>query len=304
MYMKAQLYCITCLTNKWKYWGIVFQKNKTYKDRFNEHMDGKGGKHLYKGVLKYGKESFNIKLIEEGELEYIRQREIKESAHTQYKQNCGWNGNVGKAIYNDSKTIELIKEKKSLKQKETSEKVSNTQQRFDSKKKQMIQEKRNATIAKKTSEEILQWRSSIAAGRRGKTKAECKILQKHSEAMIERWKHPTEKMLKGKKKQALTQTGRTKETHEHIRRQSEKMKGRFVGEKNSSFKGWWITPFGKFSSIITAGKSVGYKNPGNVKKLCIRNVKINKKILNNTNLNKKFLKCWSLDIGFGFIPKP
>jgi hypothetical protein len=289
--------------NGWKYWGIVFQKNKTYKDRFIEHMDGKGGNHLYKGVLKYGRDAFSIDLIEEGSIDYIRQREVVESIHTQYKQHCGWNGNVGKAIHNSLETIEIIKQKKSLKQKETSQKVSDTQRGFSLEKKQNIQTKRNATIANKTPEEISLWRISIVSGWKGKTKEECEKLQKNSKSMIERCKQPTEKMLLGRKKQSLTKTGRTKETHEGTRRQSEKMKGQLTGEKNPSFKGWWITPFGRFPSIIAAGKSVGYKNPQNVKKLCIRNVKIDKRILNSTNLDKKFFKCWSLDIGFGFIPK-
>ena len=301
--MNAQLYCITCSVNGWKYWGIVFQKNKTYKDRFVEHMTGKGGKHIYKGVLEYGKNAFNIELIEEGNVNYIRQREVEETAHTQYKRHQGWNGNVGKAIYNDQETIENIKLKKSLKQKETSQKVSATQLNFSLEKKQNIQKKRKNTIANKTPEEILQWRNSITSGWRGKTKNECEKLQKNSKSMSERWKRPTEKMLLGVEKQASTKRGRTKENHEGVRNQSEKIRGKFTGEKNPSFKGWWITPFGRFSSVNAAGKSVGYKNPENVKNLCVINTKIDKRIINNTFIDKKFYKCWSHDIGFGFEPK-
>jgi hypothetical protein len=301
--MRAQLYCITCLVNGWKYWGVVFRKNKTYLDRFEEHMNGEGGKHLYKGVIQYGRDCFKTQLVEEGELSYILQREIDESKHTQYKQKCGWNGNVGRAIYNDENILQQILQKRTLKQKETSQKVSNTQKKFNSEKKQLIQIKRKNTIKNKAPEDIERWRKSIAAGWKGRTKQECEKLQKQSNTLKEKWKSPTPQMLAGKIKESLTKTGRTKENHDGIRRQSEKLKGKRTGESNPSFKGWWMTPYGKFPSLLLAGKSVGYSQPENVRKLCTKNTKIDRRILNHTNLPEIFFKCMSWDIGFGFIPK-
>lgn len=301
--MKAQLYCITCKNNGWKYWGIVYRKNKTYLDRFEEHMSGRGGKHLYKGVLKYGRDSFSIELIKTGSLKQIRNLEIQQTKNTQFKQQKGWNGNVGMAIYNDKKTLQRIAQKRQLKQKETSFKAANTLKSYSLEKKKQIQAKRQNTINKKTKKELWEWRQAIVRGWKGKTKNNCLKLKKQSEAMKLRWKNPTKTMLLGKIKESKTKTGRTKFNHSGIKAQSEKMKGKRVGVNNPSFKGWWVTPFGKFATLSEAGRSVGYVNPENVRKLCIKNVKIDKRIINSTNLSAEYKDKTSLAVGFGFIPK-
>lgn len=301
--MKAQLYCITCKINNWKYWGMVYKKNKTYLDRFEEHMIGKGGKHLYKGVLKYGRDSFSVKLIMTSSVNKIRNLEILKTKNTQFKQNKGWNGNVGKAIYNNRETILNNIQKRKLKQKEVSLKAANTLRAKSQKEKALIQLKRKKTINKKTKKEIYEWRQAIVRSWKGKTKENCLKLKKQSETMKKKWKTPTQEMLLGKIKESNTKTGRTKFNHEGIKKQSEKMKGRMAGKNNPSFKGWWVTPFGKFETLYLAGKSVGYTNPENVRKLCTKNIKIDKRIINNTVLTEQYKNKKSHDVGFGFIPK-
>jgi len=267
--MEAQLYCITCRTNGWKYWGIVYQKNKTYLNRFDEHMSGKGGKYLYQGVKKYGCDSFFVELIEEGEFNYIHGREILESKNTLFKQNKGWNGNSGYAIFNTQESID----------------------------------KRKATISKLSEYEYKNWRQSIPNNWRGKTKYNSIKLRKQSVSLKKRWESPTPQMILGKMQEAKTKKGRNKFNHNGIKQQSIKMKGRFLGLKNPSWRGFWLTPYGKYNTLHEAGVSIGYKIPENVRILCKTNKIITKCICKNTNLSFEYIGKRSFEIGFGFIPK-
>jgi len=93
----ATLYKITNTINGMYYWGIVYGKNKTIHDRFEEHMTGKGGTLLFReGVTIYGRENFMVEEIMTGPLNDIRDIEI-----TYNKSNLwpsGYNGNTSHAI--------------------------------------------------------------------------------------------------------------------------------------------------------------------------------------------------------------
>lgn len=93
----ATLYKITNTINGLFYWGIVYGKNKTVLDRFEEHMTGKGGTLLYKeGVLLFGRENFIVEEITTGLLEELR---ILESEYNRLNLwPAGYNGNTAHAI--------------------------------------------------------------------------------------------------------------------------------------------------------------------------------------------------------------
>lgn len=96
------------------YYGIVWSKDKTPADRFEEHMCGKGGKYLYnEGVLKYGRENFSLEILKEDSLEIVRDMEIKLNKTNLFP--CGYNGNTSHAIINDDKSHEVINNKKKSK---------------------------------------------------------------------------------------------------------------------------------------------------------------------------------------------
>jgi len=109
----ATLYKITNIVNKMCYYGIVYKKGKTIEERFEEHMEGKGGVHLYnEGVLKFGKENFIICALETGELDYIRDKETQLNANNLHPK--GYNGCSSHAIIISKEKHSIITEKKRL----------------------------------------------------------------------------------------------------------------------------------------------------------------------------------------------
>lgn len=71
--MKYEVYCITNIKNGFKYIGITTQG---YLKRFKDHLNSAFGKQhtynyvFYRAIRKYGKESFEIKLLEECNTEH------------------------------------------------------------------------------------------------------------------------------------------------------------------------------------------------------------------------------------------
>jgi len=299
---KTQLYKIICKINNWVYWGITYTNGKTYLDRFEEHINGRGGKFLYQGILKYGKENFYIELVEEGDFEYIRDREILESKNTMYQKNMGWNGNVGKAIFNDERTIEtsILKRKNTIKNR-TPKEWKNIKKKLS---KSVIEslEKRAETISKKSKEEIENWHNSIRLSRLGKNKETSESVRKQAISMKNRYTAPTKKMIAGWKKISKTQTGKTKFNNLGTKRQSEKMLGRNTGKSNISWKGYWVTPKGKFETLKQAADSIHSKNLDGVKFLCLgKRSKFTKTLIKNYNLPMDYLGVSPLSVGFGFL---
>jgi hypothetical protein len=99
----AQGYVIINTVNNMKYYGIVYRKNKTYLDRFHEHICGKGGKILFKeGILKFGKEKFTCELLIEGDLSVVKKWEDDITKNNLWP--IGYNGNAGHVIINTPET--------------------------------------------------------------------------------------------------------------------------------------------------------------------------------------------------------
>lgn len=97
----------------------------------------------------------------------------------------------------------------------------------------------------------------------------------------------------------LKGTFRSNEDKEKI---SEGLKGKYTGEKSSSFKGYYITPFGKFATLREASEHIDIISKGTIRTWCKNeNKKITKnmigisKYLTEDMLNKTFK-----DIGFYF----
>lgn len=93
----AILYKIVNTVNGMVYYGIVYKKDKTVSDRFEEHMTGRGGSLLYQhGVLEYGRDSFVVEELERGNIDYIRNKEVELNKNNLYP--IGYNGNTSHAI--------------------------------------------------------------------------------------------------------------------------------------------------------------------------------------------------------------
>jgi len=106
------------------------------------------------------------------------------------------------------------------------------------------------------------------------------------------------------RKTAEKHTGmkRSEETCKNI---SESLKGKYVGDKNNNFKGYYLTPIGKFAVLEEAAEKLGL---GTVT-IWQRCTKLNEnKILKfslgkDKNLKESDLgKTWK-EIGYGFLPK-
>lgn len=97
----------------------------------------------------------------------------------------------------------------------------------------------------------------------------------HYERMMKINKNP-EKI----RKMAEKQTGRpqTKERRDNI---SKSLMGKFKGEQNNNFLGWYVTPFGKFSSLKEAADTIG-NSPVCVRDRCI--IKNQNKVVKYTTI--------------------
>jgi hypothetical protein len=120
---KAQLYCITHKQTGKKYIGISYGKNTSYLRRFEEHMNCKGSVYIRK-LLKNGstRDDFYVDLLEEGNLMYIRDREVLLSRYNLYPN--GLNGNVGKYIVQTPDVLKKAQDKRNTKMLETKKKIS------------------------------------------------------------------------------------------------------------------------------------------------------------------------------------
>lgn len=107
----ATLYKITNKINGMCYYGIVYAKNKTYQDRFEEHMNGEGGVILYEeGVKIYGRNNFIIQPLIIGELTYIK--ELEGNINKTNLWPIGYNGNSSHAIILNQTQIDKANKKK------------------------------------------------------------------------------------------------------------------------------------------------------------------------------------------------
>lgn len=285
----AQLYKITCIINNKSYIGIVWQKNKTYLDRFEEHISGKKGcgKFLHIAIKEFGREFFVPVLLEEGNIDHIRQREIEESINHLFSKDLGYNGNSGYAIYNDINTQKIINEKLNIKRANSVLKAKKTFK---------INKEKNGKTRKRTIENIKNtnpekwklWKCKQANSIKNQTKDTHEWRRKQSESLRLRATNPSDKMIEGNIKRSKSHTGKK-------------------GIKASAFKGWYHTPIGAFASMKTCTEYTKM-NDRLIPRLCYNNILITKKL--ETAINKldvfNDIKCfgkYTKDIGFYFIPK-
>jgi group I intron endonuclease len=81
-----------------------------------------------------------------------------------------------------------------------------------------------------------------------------------------------------------------------------KLQGKYTGENSSAFKGYYVTPFGKFSSIKEAAEKIDVVGKGTIRSWCLNE---NKKITKNMIGISKYLTNCMLgktlkEIGFYF----
>ncbi len=110
----AQLYKITHQPTGLTYYGSCWKKNKTYLDRFEEHLNGKGGVYIKKLIEDGGlKEDFQIELLGIFPKKECLDKETELAKTTLFPK--GLNGNAGKYV-NHTKEV-CMKISSSLKRK-------------------------------------------------------------------------------------------------------------------------------------------------------------------------------------------
>lgn len=111
-----------------------------------------------------------------------------------------------------------------------------------------------------------------------------------------------------KRKMSLAQSGEKNPMYgknhsdEKKKEISDKLRGKYVGEKNSRFKGYYMTPFGEFATVKDASNSITEISRSTIREWCLNSNKIitksmigNSKYLQKTDLGKTFK-----DLGFYF----
>jgi group I intron endonuclease len=111
-----------------------------------------------------------------------------------------------------------------------------------------------------------------------------------------------------KRKMSIAQAGEKnpmygkKHTEEKKKEIGDKLRGKYIGEKNSQFKGYYVTPFGEFPTIRNASNSVTEVSGSAIREWCKNS---NKTITKSMIGNSKFLQESDLgktfkDLGFYF----
>lgn len=96
----------------------------------------------------------------------------------------------------------------------------------------------------------------------------------------------------------------SKRTKEQCKNISESIRGLNTGDKSSWFKGYYITPFGKFDSLKSASKSLGNSEVCIYDRCKVKNdniVKLFSKIKDSKITEDMIGKTWK-DLGWGFEP--
>ena len=114
MKLTGIIYKITNIINNKVYIG---QTVNTIKQRWNKHCHSNGCRSLYNAILKYGKENFNIEIIETLPIEELDKREIYwinyyKSNNKKFGYNILLGGNLGRKGFSklNKEQINEIKE--------------------------------------------------------------------------------------------------------------------------------------------------------------------------------------------------
>ena len=113
-----QVYKITNIKNMKSYIGISICENQTHLDRFETHLNGKGGVWIKRDIESgaASKDDFVIELLEEGDEpdDWYRNLEIHYIEYFDTLYPKGYNGNKGNYIVMTPEIIQKMVEKKSL----------------------------------------------------------------------------------------------------------------------------------------------------------------------------------------------
>jgi len=286
---QAILYVVTNKLNKLQYFGIIHKEGKTIQQRFEDHARGAGGRYLFKAIQEFGVENFTIEEIERGELEYIRQREIEETANTLFVQGKGYNGNCGKCIIlNDEMWVR---------------KIANTDQEIRVPKwKETYNKNRHEHDYSRDAIFLEKQEQNNYSKIRGKTKHECERLQKLADSNKQKWQQPTETMIQGKIKSIKTNRLKTEEEKRKIiekqiaARKLKREQGLYTTSPCT-----WFTPIGTFKNAEEGAIKFGI-GVATFKTWCINNKQILKRHhKHNENILPEWDNLFTHDIGFKVI---
>jgi hypothetical protein len=286
---QAILYVVTNKLNKLQYFGIIHKEGKTIQQRFDDHARGVGGRYLFKAIQEFGVENFTIEEIERGELEYIRQREVEETANTLFVHGKGYNGNCGKCII--------------LNDEMWSKKIANTNQETRVPKwKETYNENRHKHDYSRDANFLEKQEQNNYSKIRGKTKHECERLQKLADSNKQKWQQPTETMILGKIKSIKTNRLKTEEEKRKI------IEKQIVTRKLKREQGLyttspciWITPIGTFKNAEEGAVKFGI-GVTTFKTWCTNNKQILKRHhKHNENILTEWDNLFTHDIGFKVI---
>lgn len=111
IYNFAQLYKITHIPTEQFYYGSCWAEGKTYLDRFQEHLSGRGGVYIKK-LIEDGapKDDFKTELLGIYPLDECKQREADLAKTSLYP--VGLNGNSGSFVVQTEKVRQKMSEAK------------------------------------------------------------------------------------------------------------------------------------------------------------------------------------------------
>jgi len=286
---QAILYVVTNKLNRLQYFGIIHKEGKTIQQRFEDHARGVGGRYLFKAIQEFGVENFTIEEIERGELEYIRQREIEETANTLFVHDKGYNGNCGKCI--------ILNEEMWVR------KIANTNQETRVPKwKETYNKNRYKHDYSRDANFLEKQEQNNYSKIRGKTKHECERLQKLADSNKQKWQQPTESMILGKIKSIETNKKKSAEEKQII--QDKQNAARKLKQEQGLYTTspcTWFTPIGTFKTAEEGAVKFGI-GVATFKTWCVNNKQILKRHhKHNENILSEWDNLYTHDIGFKVI---
>ena len=288
---------------------------------------------LAKAIEKYGKESFTREILfefETPEEAFEKEREIvnEEFVKNEQTYNIALGGHGGNIVGNHSEeTKKLISElhkgktltedhklkigigvKESIDyqnyihSEENSKRVSlmRTGQTHSEETKQHLSEVHTG----KTHSEETKIKMSENSANKGVPKSEefKEHLSELFKGRTNEWNQITNKDPEKIRKTAEKHTG-MKRSEEACKNISESKKGKTLGENSHEFKGYWVTPFGKYSSSLLASKELDIQD-WKIRIRCNKNDKFITKndVTKDPKISENDIgKTWK-EIGWGFEP--
>lgn len=298
--MKYYIYKLTNKTNGKIYIGF----HGSNKDFLEDNYYGSGVL-IRKAVEKYGKENFDREVLyvyesEEEAKEMERNIVNEDFLNRKDIYNLALGGSGGGLLgeknpffgkSHSEETLQILREKgkERTHTKETKEKISNSVK---------SSEKHKATITPERSKKIIETRR-----KNHPKKEKVKKTKETRKKVVHWWQDKVNKNPEKIEKTAAKHRGmkRSEETKKNV---SESLKGLLVGERNGWFKGYYITPYGKFNSLESASVGTGFS------KICIRDrccakndniVKLISVAIDKTNTLTKDMvgKTWK-ELGWSF----